>query len=97
MTDQNFENLPDTLDNLPTVTYSNYGIVVRFNNYGKWSKEYTYSSTEPIAPDSLVVIANNDNFVSVARVKRCISGYKFLPGVNYKSIIEVLKTTAKDL
>ena len=74
-----------------------YGIVVKFKNREGWSREYTYAHTEEVAPDSLVVVPNNDNFVSVARVKKSIYKYKFLPGIGYKNIIEVLKTTAKDL
>ena len=87
----------DIFENMPTVRYVAYGIVVKFKNQKEWSSEYTYISAEPIAPDSLVIVPNNNNFVSVARVKRCIANYKFIPGINYKCIIEVLKTTAKDL
>ena len=74
-----------------------YSIVVKFKGQSGWSKEYTYLYPKEIPADSLVVIPNNDGFVSVARVKRSIKNYKMLPGITYKNIIEVLKTTAKDL
>jgi hypothetical protein len=78
-------------------TESKFGVVVKFRQSNGWSNEYTYLSNVSVTPDSLVVVSNNEKFVSVARVKRCIPDYELKPGIKYKHILEVLQHQFADL
>jgi hypothetical protein len=69
------------------------GIEVKFKQGNGWSRAYTYLYHRLLPVNTLVVVSNNDHFYSIARVKNSIVDYKCLPGINYKKILEELKTT----
>jgi hypothetical protein len=77
--------------------FKGYGISVKFKNDNGWSNEYTYIYSEKLPVDTLVVVRNNQGFVSVARVKRTIENFVPDKNIKYKRLVAVLPLTYKDL
>lgn len=66
-------------------------ISVKFrDNFGEYSKEYTYLSPFDVGPGDFVLCPGNpdyDEWYMVARVKRMLDSAALKKGVKYKSIV----------
>jgi hypothetical protein len=62
-----------------------YGITVKFNERGYWSKPYTYKSIVTYEKNDIVVVPTG-TFYSVGKVLSCEENYQFDPKINYKHI-----------
>lgn len=72
-------------------------VSVKFrDNYGEYSKEYTYLSIIPVKPLDFVLVPGNPTlgeWYTVARVKQMLTHAHLKDNVKYKSIISVLDVT----
>lgn len=82
---------------IPAIKTNVFAVSVKFKQANGWSNEYTYKSTEPVAPDALVVVPNAKTLAAVGRVKSCTNEYTFNPNINYKYILCVLDTTVEEI
>jgi len=67
-----------------------FAIGVKFNEYGAWSKPYTYKSNVKYELDDIVLVPTK-GFFSVGKVVGCNKQYVFKPNIEYRYVIGSLK------
>jgi hypothetical protein len=66
-----------------------YGIHVKFNERGKWSKAYTYLSEKRV-PIKAIVIVRSYDFYSIGLVSGVTADFVQDPEIEYKRILKIV-------
>ncbi len=83
------------LDSFNLGTKMIYAIQVRFLEYGRWSKVYTYKSEQKFERYDLVLVPTG-KFLGVGKVSACVENFEFLPNINYKFVLAKLTELAPE-